>query len=154
MNHYIATFLPEGISDHCPMTVSLLNALPKVNKPFQYCNAWSNHPQFLEIVKSVWGVQLEGCRMLQAVWKMKALKRKLKELNVQYFRNVIAENEENRKVLFHAKKFLQLNLQDPLLQQEEMIKYQAFRKTSYLAEIFWQQWSKVDWIKLGEDNTK
>ncbi|KAH0735285.1 hypothetical protein KY285_010992 [Solanum tuberosum] len=43
---------------------------------------------------------------------------------------------------------------DTELQQLERQKYQKFRKSSFMAEMFLQQRSKATWIKLGDDNTK
>lgn len=39
-----------------------------------------------------------------------------------------------------------------MLQQTESELYQKFRKSSYLAEMYLQQRSKVNWIRLGDDN--
>ncbi|XP_070033084.1 uncharacterized protein [Nicotiana tomentosiformis] len=47
MPSYIANFLPEGISDHSPVSISLLNLKNNRQKAFKYCNTWSQHPQFL-----------------------------------------------------------------------------------------------------------
>lgn len=40
------------------------------------------------------------------------------------------------------------------MQEQEKSKFQRYRKSSYLADMFLQQRSKVNWIKLGDDNTK
>lgn len=85
MPAYATTFPPESISNHSPIKVDMMNTLPKVKKPFQFCNFWSNHPQFDDKVKEVWQVQVDGCKKLQVIKKFKLLKRKLKELNGQIF---------------------------------------------------------------------
>lgn len=40
------------------------------------------------------------------------------------------------------------------LQQEEHLEYQAYRESSYLAEVYLQQKSKVTCLRLGDDNSK
>ncbi|XP_019233350.1 PREDICTED: uncharacterized protein LOC109213958 [Nicotiana attenuata] len=156
MPPYIATFLPEGINDHCPVKISLLDAPPKAKKAFQFCNVWVNYPQFIERVKSIWGTHIDGCRMLQIVRKLKLLKSlmELMELNGKHFRNIISEANDNREALIQVQQALQANPIDQQLQQEEKMKYLEFRRTSYLAEMFLQQKSKANWLRLGDDNTK
>nr|XP_016444822.1 PREDICTED: uncharacterized protein LOC107770069 [Nicotiana tabacum] len=154
MPPYIATFLPEGINDHCPVKISLLDSLPKAKKPFQLCNVWVNHPQFIERVESIWATHIDGCRMLQVVRKLKLLKRSLKELNGQHFRNIISEANGNREPLMQIQQALQANPMDQQLQQKEKMKYLEFRRTSYLVEMFLQQKSKATWLRLGDYNTK
>ncbi|XP_075083268.1 uncharacterized protein LOC142167018 [Nicotiana tabacum] len=139
-----ATFLPEGMSDHCPAKVMLNESNFRRRRDFYYSNVWAQHPLFLAKVKEVWDAQIDGCRMYQVVQKLKQLKRKLKELNKQQFSNIVKQ----------AHTLLQLDPLNAQLQEDEKIKFQTFKQSSYLAEMFLQQKSKATWIKLGDDNTK
>lgn len=38
---YNVTFLPEGVSDHCLVSVHLVNASLPRKRPFKFCNTWS-----------------------------------------------------------------------------------------------------------------
>ncbi|XP_019230418.1 PREDICTED: uncharacterized protein LOC109211340 [Nicotiana attenuata] len=81
------------------------------------------------------------------------LKKELKSLNRQYFRNNEREANEDRAALKHAQSLLQT---DPLNSEWQLIekeKYQKFRHSSYLAEMYLQQKNKATWIKLGDENT-
>ncbi|XP_075095833.1 uncharacterized protein LOC142173857 [Nicotiana tabacum] len=44
---YNTIILPEGMSDHCPISVKLTNAPMLRRRPFKLCNNWAQHPQFL-----------------------------------------------------------------------------------------------------------
>lgn len=91
--------------------------------------------------------------MLQVVRKLKLLKKGLKKLNAQYFRHIEIEAKQDRESLIQAQKQLQLNPGDQGLQQDKFQKYQKFRRSSYLTEVYLQQKSKANWIKLRDDNT-
>ncbi|XP_060211648.1 uncharacterized protein LOC132639195 [Lycium barbarum] len=149
-----ANFLVEGISDHCPLKIAKEGGNNRSKKPFKYCNVWAKHPQFLDTVKQVWQAPVEGCYMMQVVKKLKQLKQSLKSLHKQHFRNILVEVEEDRASLTQAQRNLHQNPSDITLQNQERQLYQQFRKSSYLAEIFLQQRSKANWIRLGDDNTK
>uniref|UniRef100_A0A1U7VR21 Uncharacterized protein LOC104216067 n=1 Tax=Nicotiana sylvestris TaxID=4096 RepID=A0A1U7VR21_NICSY len=83
--------------------------------------------QFKEVVTQEWQQKVAGYNMFQVIKKLKILKKALKKLNYQHFRNILTE---------------------------EIAMYQKFRNSSYLAEMFLLQRSKASWIKLGDDNTR
>ncbi|XP_019257817.1 PREDICTED: uncharacterized protein LOC109236042 [Nicotiana attenuata] len=82
------------------------------------------------------------------------LKKKLKVLNRSYFSNIIEEADADTMALATAQAELHRNPLDVELHQEEIQKFQKFKRSSYLAEIFLQQRSKATWIKLGDDNNR
>ncbi|XP_070026381.1 uncharacterized protein LOC142182202 [Nicotiana tabacum] len=149
-----ATFLPEGISDHCPAKVMLNESNFRRRTAFYYSNVWAQYTLFLAKVREVWDAQIDGCKMYQVVQKLKQLKGKLKELNKQHFSNIVTEAEEDKVSLMQAQTLLQLDPLNAQFQKDEKIKFQKFKKSSSLAEMFLQQKSKATWINLGDDNTK
>lgn len=124
------------------------------SRPFKYCNAWANHPDFIPRVEVIWQEHFEGCIMLHVVKKLKLLKQSLKELNRQHFINILTEVAEDKEALVSAQLALQNNPIDQELQEHKRSMFQRYKKSSYLVEMFLQQISKVNWIKLGDDNTK
>ncbi|KAH0636375.1 hypothetical protein KY289_036290 [Solanum tuberosum] len=148
-----ALFLPEGISDHCPARVTL-SEICKTRKAFQFCNVWTKHPQFQATVQEGWNEGIEGCMMFQVVRRLKLLKKKLRKLHSQAFRDIVSEAKEDREALKLAQKLLQTCPNNTEFQQGENMAYQKFRKSSYLDEVFLQQISKATWIRLGDDNTR
>lgn len=96
---------------------------------------------------------MKGCKMYQVVQKLKKLKPALKNLHSQQFRNIVMEAEKDRETLKLVQQRLQIEPLNAHLQKEEKAKYLAFKKLSYLAEVYLQQKSKVNWVKLGDDKT-
>ncbi|XP_075080128.1 uncharacterized protein LOC142165484 [Nicotiana tabacum] len=82
-------FLTEGINDHCPAKVTLVEERQKIRRTFQFCNIWAKHFQFMRIVKEGWEINLEGCKMFKVVKRLKLLKKGLRALNAQAFNNIL-----------------------------------------------------------------
>nr|XP_016488071.1 PREDICTED: uncharacterized protein LOC107808098 [Nicotiana tabacum] len=140
-----AKFLPEGVSNH---QVTLMHHLIKRKMDFKYCNAWSAHPQFLEIVEDGWNQNIEEWKMFQVVKKLKQ-----QTLYKKIFTNIVTVIATDRANLLRSQELLQQNPMDTKLQQEERILGAKFKRSNYLAEVFLQQRSKDTWISLGDDNT-
>ncbi|XP_070049987.1 uncharacterized protein [Nicotiana tomentosiformis] len=132
-----ARFLTEGISDHCPAKVTFVNERQRSKRSFQFCNVWTQHPQFMNIVNEGWNYTVEGCRMFTVVRRLKMLKKRLKALNNQIFHNIVAGANEDRNTLKQA----QIQLQ----RCPTSLEYQQAKVN---------QMSKVTWIRLEDDNTK
>ncbi|XP_070020895.1 uncharacterized protein [Nicotiana sylvestris] len=64
---------------------------------------------------------------------MKMLKRELRKLNTQSFRNIVSEANEDRTALQNIQEQLHLDPDNLELQQTEKEKYQKLRKSSYLS---------------------
>ncbi|XP_070051572.1 uncharacterized protein LOC142173617 [Nicotiana tabacum] len=112
-------YLTEGISDHCPTIIEIEEAAVRVRNSFQYCNAWAEYPNFKEKVKSTWDMEIDGYKMFQVVQKMKILKKGLKELNSQHFRNIVLEVNIDREALKGAQIKMQTDPMNTELQNKE-----------------------------------
>lgn len=99
-------------------------------------------------------MQIQGCKMLQVVRRLKSMKRGLKELNSKSCKSIIAESEHDRENLRQAQELLQYDPQNMAFQELEKERYTKFRQSSYIAEMHLQQASKASWVKLGDANTK
>lgn len=49
---------------------------------FNYCNMWSSHDQFKDIVLKCWQRQVPGCLMYQLMLELKMLKTELQKLAI------------------------------------------------------------------------
>nr|XP_033514585.1 uncharacterized protein LOC117279202 [Nicotiana tomentosiformis] len=149
---FMAQYLEEGISDHCPLKLSTANTPMRAKAAFKYCNVWATHPNLLDVVKEVkegWEHEIIGCSMFRVVKKLKLLKQKLKVLNISYFNNIVATADADRLALARVQAELHSNPLGARLQAEELRQFQKFKRPSYLAEVYLQQRSKVTWLKLG-----
>ncbi|XP_074306230.1 uncharacterized protein LOC141641471 [Silene latifolia] len=78
-------FHPEGLFDHCPCTITMCPVVERKKGSFKYFNIWSKDPEFVDIVKEVWGRHMYDIKMFQVVQK---LKQPLKQLNGIAFANI------------------------------------------------------------------
>ncbi|XP_039170470.1 uncharacterized protein LOC120294449 [Eucalyptus grandis] len=113
-----ANFLNPRISDHCPMTVRVLQPSYK-RKPFKFFDFWTHHPKFKAIVQQAWDSPVAGVSMYQLVSKLKRVKARLRSLNREAFSDISVKVAEARDALRTAKLELQLNLASSILTQEE-----------------------------------
>lgn len=74
-------------------------------------------------MKAGWDVSVQGCKMLNTVEKLKLLKKRLKQLNLKHFSNILNEADKCREMLKKEQKQLQdqtLNLE---FQEEERVRH-------------------------------
>jgi len=72
-------FLPEGISDHTPMTISF-QEFRSTNK-FGHCDMWSKHPNYHDVVEKAVHMEVHGCKLYHLMKIQSALKKPLRKLN-------------------------------------------------------------------------
>ncbi|MCD7465414.1 hypothetical protein HAX54_001251 [Datura stramonium] len=70
MPEFSTTFLPEGISDHCPARIALIDSPRRSRKSLKYCNEWSTHPQFLESVQVGWQQEVYTTITVASAYKL------------------------------------------------------------------------------------
>ncbi|XP_060200518.1 uncharacterized protein LOC132628769 [Lycium barbarum] len=80
MPQCIVNVLPEGVSDHCPLVVKVIEDRTKKKSSFKFSNIWSTHPDFLRIVAQDWAKEVVGCKMHKIVKQLKLLKGSLRKL--------------------------------------------------------------------------
>lgn len=66
-----AKFLPRGLSDHSPATVSLGRQWDCIRKPFKFFNHFIEHPKFLEEVRNAWDSNVTGSAWFILTAKLK-----------------------------------------------------------------------------------
>lgn len=152
LNYSHAQFGEKGLSDHCPVFVSLGISRIKIQKPFQLFQHLIQAPNFLEVVSSAWNDDIHGDPWFVLTSKLKKVKLAMKMLNVNSgnLQNLV---ETTRSVLlsfqaampdvpsasqFEAEKILIANLQKALSEEE----------------IFLKQKSRVHWLKTGDNNNR
>ena len=69
-----AKFLPSRMSDHSPMVVKFGGNDENIKKPFRFFDIWTDHEEFMPVVKKVWDQNSGGCPMYQLCCKLRKLK--------------------------------------------------------------------------------
>ncbi|XP_039161739.1 uncharacterized protein LOC104455464 [Eucalyptus grandis] len=120
-----ASFLNPGISDHTPMVVRVVDPCPR-RKPFKYFDFWVEHPDFHSTVLQVWDSQVWGVPMFKLVSKLKLLKSRLKDLNLEAFSDISLRTLEAREALRSTQHLLQLDPENIPLAELEKGQRRAF----------------------------
>ena len=116
-NGSTATFLPPGVSDHCPVLVSMGVAI-RLRKPsFKFFNFWTEHPDFEDLISSTWNTSINGFPLYQISQKLKLIKEKLKSFNRSNFGHIQDRVSSAKRRLVEIQNLLQLQPQDACLRQ-------------------------------------
>ena len=155
LNAMTEVLLP-GLSDHYPL-VTRLNFRPGTGRskfyPFKILNFWADHPAFLELVKDAWNSDVFGTPMYRLTRKLKSVKAILKAFNFHSFAKLRERVVDARETLNQAQSMLLNNLYDPLLVENEKRCLKAFHDLACAEEGFLKQKSRIQWLKLGDQNT-
>ncbi|GJY71815.1 hypothetical protein Tco_0475518 [Tanacetum coccineum] len=91
------------ISDHYPIIVRIPNGVQKRKGSFRFSNFITDKEEFLPTVRSVWNKEFKGHNMYRVFQKIKALKRKLKQLSWK-IGNIFEKAEDLRKEVKQVQK--------------------------------------------------
>ena len=148
--------LHPGLSDHCPL-VTNLNFKPDPGNrkyyPFKFFNFWADHPDFLGLVKEAWDSDVRGTPMYRLTRKLKRVKAILKAFNFHSFGKLRERVVDARETLNKAQSALLNSPSNPMLIDNEKKCLKAYHDLAYAEEGFLKQKSRVQWLKLGDQNT-
>ncbi|XP_022003100.1 uncharacterized protein LOC110900521 [Helianthus annuus] len=148
-----AYFHPYRVSDHAPCILKLPEVSREKPKPFKFVNLVADKRGFLEEVQRIWSTCIDGHHMFQVVRKLKLLKAPLRK--ILYQQGNLHQNVINmRKQLDEC----QVSMDgDPLngdLISEHGRLLQLYKDAVRDEGMFLKQKSKVDWLEVGDSNTK
>ena len=146
-----------GLSDHCPLIVNLNNSVdtyPRRRCPFKFFNFWADHPSFIDLVKDAWDFDVYGTPMYRLTRKLRNVKSRLKAFNFQVFDNIQEKVVESRETLYRAQSELLSNPNDSGLVENEKICLKNLHELARDEEGFLKQKSRIQWLKLGDQNSK
>lgn len=150
----IATFLPHEFSDHSPCVVNLACPLPSSGtKPFKFFNHLTSLPNFLSSTEAAWTLAGSKASDLSSLgYKLKNIKRPLKTLHNESLSDIQKRVCEANNLL----KLVQVQaMADPAttIFNEERELQEKYHFLCGIEESFFQQKSRVNWLRLGDHNT-
>ncbi|GAV92317.1 hypothetical protein CFOL_v3_35697 [Cephalotus follicularis] len=151
-NHSYAQFHNPGVSDHSPVSVTLLDPWRNGSKAFNFLNFWTKDNRFLGLVRRVWGQRAVGNPLEVVLSKLRNLKRELKHT----FRksNPSTKKETIRVEIENIQSKLLHHPSDPELLHQEKNLIARLWKVKAEEESFLKQKSRINWLKLGDSNNK
>ncbi|KAH7861825.1 hypothetical protein Vadar_031371 [Vaccinium darrowii] len=148
-----AVFLAPGISDHCSCVVTIFPDTPK-RSPFKFFHFWMKHGQFKELVASSWAEPVMGNSCKRLSTKLQRLKPVLRKFNTQFFSKIGQRVSQVREELSHVQALCYQTPHDSSLQELEKELHMKFISPSAAEESFKKQKSRVQWLALGDKNTR
>lgn len=147
-----ACFMEKGLSDHCPVAVSLGIPRETIHKPFQVFQHIISSPDFLDTVATTWNCNVTGDPWYILTTKLKKVKLALKQLNarkgnlhsrVESARNALLQFQSSMPSIPAASHF-----------EEEKTLCCSFQNALKDEEIFLKQKSRIHWLNNGDGNNK
>ncbi|XP_021984667.1 uncharacterized protein LOC110880453 [Helianthus annuus] len=148
-----ALFHPYRISDHTPCILVLPNIVRDKPKPFKFVNLLADKKEFMGEVERVWGTDIRGVTMFQVVRKLKLLKTPMRKL-MQQQGNLHERVKRVRKEMDDCQRELDGNPTNGELMKKQSEVLQLYKIAVRDEALFLQQKSKVDWLALGDSNTR
>lgn len=142
-----------GISDHCSLTVTVCKE-DSCKKPFRFFYFWMKHHSFKDLVSDSWIKPISGSAMLRLSLKLKRLKPNLRDLNANCFSNISGRVVEARQHMESLQARCTQHIRDENLKNQEVEAVKVFMELSAVEESFKKQKSRVNWLSLGDQNTK
>ena len=146
-------FMPQGISDHSPMVVNILNSARRKGMPFKFYNCWTSIETFPHTVHSSWSTPMEGNMQFQLFFKLKNLKFELKKLSKEFIGNAKLKADKAREDLYNCQKALDKSPSDYHLKDLEKSLHKDFLESIRIEEEILKQKSRVQWLEAGDKNT-
>ncbi|KAI8527724.1 hypothetical protein RHMOL_Rhmol12G0096700 [Rhododendron molle] len=148
-----AVVQPPGISDHCPIMVSIAFNIAQ-KRSFKFFNFWMANPKFSEVLKTSWAAVVQESPMFVLSVKLKRLKGVLREFNKKSYSGISSRVQMARAELTRVQERCFTNPFDATLGLLEKEKMKIFMELSLVEESFLKQKSRVKWLGLGDKNTR
>ncbi|GJV81463.1 RNA-directed DNA polymerase, eukaryota, reverse transcriptase zinc-binding domain protein [Tanacetum coccineum] len=142
-----AKFLPYMLSDHTPAVLVMPRISNVKPKPFKFHNYLTAKVDFIPVVRNVWSNKVNGFSMFSLVSKLKMLKKPLRKLNFEQGKRLKTE-------LAAVQSSMTADPHNNSLREEELRVLKAYRAALKDEELFLRQKAKVEWLEVGDRNSK
>lgn len=126
----------------------------RVCKPFKFFNIWADHPDFIPVVRGVWCKYVKGSPLFRICSKLRSIKPKFKALNKKHFSDISVRTSCAKEDLDRVQFQLDKYLGDSNLQSLERDLCANFAKLCKEKESFATQKSRIQWLSLGDSNSR
>jgi hypothetical protein len=144
--------LPNGTSDHKPITLEIRKEKGQGPIPFRFNTAWIQDKDFRRKVSKVWTTKINGSAFYVLEEKMRRLKAELKDWAKNQINPTTLRQEAQRQLDNH-----QLALESKDITHQDIIMEEQLQnhwhKSCREEESYWRQKSQSLWLKEGDRNT-
>ncbi|CAN6252305.1 unnamed protein product [Urochloa humidicola] len=145
---------PRYISDHNPLLLCTEQEKVKKSKKFSFETSWIKHPDFLDKVKEIWGVEVFAKNAVEK-WHIKL--NRLRKFLKGWGQNLKGQTRRYRKILEKELTNLEKQEEDLILPQN-LLDRKTFIQTELLRlmeeeELYWHKRSNKNWLLEGDNNT-
>ncbi|KAH7848240.1 hypothetical protein Vadar_001278 [Vaccinium darrowii] len=146
-------FLAPGVSDHSCILVNVLPDCPR-KKPFKFFGFWMKHEKFKEEVQKSWMLPINGPIWSRLDGKLKRLKPVLRSFNKKFYSQISERVIQAREELGQVQLQCAQDPSNTTLVDTKKVLYLKFVDLSLAEEAFKKQKSRVQWLSLGDQNTR
>ncbi|XP_075660563.1 uncharacterized protein LOC142630448 [Castanea sativa] len=142
--------LVESTSDHCALLITDVIPQRLTKKRFQFEAMWTRRNDCRDVIKAIWNEGVNLCSPNGMVDGLKQCAKEVSKWNRAVFGNVPRQIQSKRNVLNE----LVLRDRDGSNGREINKLGKEINELLDCEEIMWQQRSKIQWMGLGDRNTK
>lgn len=146
-----ANFGTFEVSDHTPCVIAVKTDAPPVHRPFRFCDAWTQHSEFITIVREAWSLEVRGCHMYRCVQRLKNVKQK--SFHRQQFSNIDARLTEIQQNMQQVHDEILINPEEDSLQCIEKELREEHKRLTQVQLCILKQKAKVQWMQQVDQNT-
>ncbi|KAJ6418480.1 hypothetical protein OIU84_001774 [Salix udensis] len=147
-------FLPRQESDHSAVILRLAVNLHQGTPSFKFLNQWTEHEDFMDIVRNVWQHRIVGNPLFQLTTKLTILKQHLRKKHRRSTSHISYKVHKAREAWKRAQHLLDAEAHNATLRDMERSTAKDYMKLCKEEEGFYKQRSRIQWLHLGDQNTK
>nr|XP_027071629.1 uncharacterized protein LOC113696407 [Coffea arabica] len=145
--------LSRDPSDHAPLLLSATTKLDNKPRPFRFLNFLASKPGFLDVVRCNWNVAFSGPPLMVLAAKLRSVKMALRAWSREVFGDIFGSVRVAEDMALNAELSYDT---DP--SEDKLVALQKarahLRRSQGVEHMFWQQKSRVKWLKDGDRNSR